>query len=928
MKMCRLTPPRFERSIRLLFFASGFCGLVYEVIWAKALHKIVGCSLYAVTLVMAAFMAGLALGSLVGGRLARSRAAALEVYAALEVGIGSFALLSPWVWDGLIPAYVGLHRLLDLSPAGAHVIRFVLCFVALVVPAVMMGATLPVVTQDLERRTPGLVRNLGHLYGANTLGATLGCFAAGFLLIPSVGIAWTVRGAALVNLLAGAFAFWVARRAPGPAVVPAAEAPPGETAPASRMALLLPAFALSGFFSMGYEVLWTKAIAFFVSNTAYAFSAMLTTFLFGLGLGGVLAGTFAGRLKRLWLAFGLIEVLVGTSALVSIVVFAKLSFPGRFDNSSATPVWFKFAYAFLVMFVPTVLMGLLLPLAGRLLVRRTAATGTGVGRLYAVNTLGCVAGAAVVGLVLIPWLGIQRSILLLCVLQVALGLVLILAAPGLSPRRRFMWAAPVIVLVLVSAAALPVEGKIYSSAHRMGMPKAESIFYREGAASIVEVLESPDGSRDLVINGSLNASPFPVSVGLRAHRLISQLPLLLHPDPRRLLLLGLGSGMTSGAALQFDSLEAIDCAELSPDVALASTYFERWNHGVVRSPKFRLNFEDGRNFMLTSSRRYDVITLESIHPKWDAGNASLYSSEFYRLCRSHLGPGGFISQWAPLNGMTLQEFKTILRTFSEVFPHASLWFVQPTGHLASTNAILLGAQERLAIDPERFMAASRKPAVASDLAEEGIDDPVQVLDGFIMEGETLRRFAGQDVPFNTDDRPVLEYGPAVNHHAQVLAALAPVRSSVRPWCRPLASDSDSQAFFARLHQQFEASQLAIQGDLAHLHGDHNRAIGSYGAAFLLAPENRPIVEEYRNVQFKGNYHFLQTFARPAAWQPEDVHRFLRIMFHRDDRDAVLWTGRQYQQAGWHDAARAQYRQVLAMDPQNAEAAARLRESVD
>lgn len=923
--MCRLTPAKFERFIRLLFFASGFCGLVYEVIWAKTLHKIVGSSLHAITLVMAAFMSGLALGSVFGGRLTRSRANALKVYASLEVGVGLFALLSPLVWEGLIPVYLGLHRLLGASPAGAHAIRFALCFLALVVPAAMMGATLPVVTQDLERRRPGLVHNLGHLYGANTLGATLGCFVTGFLLIPSLGIAWTVRGAAFVNLLAGALAFWLARRAPAPAPAPVADHSSEESAPALRVALLLSAFALSGFFSMGYEVLWTKAIAFFVSNTAYAFSAMLTTFLFGLGVGGVLAGAFAGRLSRSWLAFGLIEVLVGVSALASIVIFAELSFPGRFDNSSATPVWFKFAYAFLVMFVPTVLMGLLLPLAGRLFVRRAAATGTGIASLYAVNTLGCVLGAAVVGLALIPWLGIQKSILLLSGLQVVVGLVLILAAPELPPRRRSAWAISVSALVLVLAAVLPVGGKIYSSANRMGMPKAESIFYREGAASIVEVLESPDGSRDLVINGSLNASPYPVSVGLRAHRLIAQLPLLLHPEPRRLLLLGLGSGMTSGAALQFDSLEAIDCAELSPDVALASDYFDRWNHGVTRSPKFKLSFEDGRNFMLTSSRSYDVITLESIHPKWDAGNASLYSREFYRLCKSRLGPGGFISQWAPLNGMTLQEFKTILRTFSDVFPHASLWFVQPTGHLASTNAILIGAQDRLAIDTERFIAAFRKPAVASDLAEEGIDEPVHVLDGFIMEGETLERFAGQEVPRNTDDRPVLEYGPAVNHHAEILAALAPVRGNVRPWCRPLPSDTDNAAFVTDLQKQFEASQLAIQGDLAHLRGDHDRAIGSYGTALLLVPGNRPMVEEYRNVQFKGNYQFLHSFARPGAWTPDDVHRFLRIMFHRDDRDAVLWTGKQYQQAGWHHAARAQYSHVLALEPGQPEAAARLRE---
>jgi spermidine synthase len=916
----------FERSVRLLFFASGFCGLIYEVIWAKTLHKIVGCSLHAVTLVMAAFMSGLALGSLFGGRLTGSQANGLKVYASLEAGIGFFALLSPLVWSGLIPLYVGLHHILDPSVYGAHALRFVLCFLALLMPAAMMGATLPVVTQDLDRRRPGLVRNLGYLYGCNTLGAMLGCFTAGFLLLPRLGITWTVRGAALVNLVTAALALRLGRHAPVAATAPGEMvATPEEAKPDRRTALLVSAFALSGFFSMGYEVLWTKAIAFFISNTAYAFSAMLTTFLFGLGVGGVLVAAFGHRLKRLWFAFGLIEVLIGASALGSLVIFAKLSYPDGFDNSSATPVWFKFAYSFLVMFLPTVLMGLLLPLAGRILVRRTAATGRGVGNLFAVNTLGCMAGAAVTGLALIPWLGIQKSIVLLCGAQVLLGLALILSAPELPLPRRFRWAAPTTALVLVLMAGLPMQGRIYSSANRPGMPKSESIFYREGASSIVEVLESPDGNRDLIINGSLNASPYPVSVGLRAHRLIAQLPLLLHRDPRRLLLLGLGSGLTAGAALPFDPLESIECAELSREVGQANGYFERWNHGVARSPRFKITFEDGRNFMLTSTRAYDVITLESIHPKWDAGNASLYSREFYRLCKSRLGPGGFVSQWAPLNGMTLQEFRTILRTFSEEFPHASLWFVQPTGYLASTNAILLGARERLAIDTDRFLAACERPGIARDLAEAGIAKPIQLLDGFIMEGETLRRFAGQDVPLNTDDHPVLEYGPMVNHHEQVLAALAPARRSVRPHCRPPTSQADGEAFFAELHKQFAVSQLGIQGDLAHLRGDHDRAIGRYGAAFLVDPDNRVLVEEYNNVQFKGNYQLLSTFGRGASWRPEEVHRFLRIMFHRDDQNAVLWTGRQYQMAGWHDAARAQYRHVLAMDPQNVDAAAYLRE---
>ena len=910
-------------SVRLLFLASGFCGLVYEVIWAQVLHKIVGCSLHAVTLVMAAFMSGLALGSYVGGRLTRPETHGLEVYAGLEAGVAIFALFSPLVFAGLTPVYVALHGLLDASVPLAHALRFALCFLALVVPAALMGATLPVLTQYLDRLEPGLGRNLGNLYGFNTLGAMLGSLGAGFVLVPRLGMAWTVRGAAVVNLVAAGLAWQLAKRAPAPASAPEAPAPTAdEGRPAHATTLLLAAFALSGFCSMGYEVLWTRAIAFFVGSSAYAFSAMLTTFLLGLGLGGLVAARFADRLKRLWLGLGIIEILIGLSALASVVIFAKLSFPDRFDNSAATPVWFKFVYSSLVMLVPALLMGLALPVAGKLLVRGTVTAGRGVGNLYALNTLGCVVGAAVAGFVFIPVMGIQKSIALLCGLQVLLGLALLASSPELSPRRRLAWAAAVVGLALACGWVLPVHGKIYSSANRRGMPKAESIYYREGAASIVEVLETADSNRYLIINGAINATPYPRSVGLRAHRLIAQLPLLLHPDPRRLLLLGLGSGMTSGAALQFDHLETIDCAELSRDVAQAAGHFARWNHGVAASSRFNLTFEDGRNFLLTSSRTYDVITLESIHPKWDAGNASLYSRDFYRLCKNHLAPGGFISQWAPLNGMTLAEFKTILKTFSESFPHASLWFAQPTSYLAATNAILLGSQAPLSIDTDRLRAAFGKPALARDLEEEGVGDAIDMLDGFIMEGEALRRFAGSDVPSNTDDLPILEYGPMVNHYQQILAALAPVRSTVRPYCRPASSETE---LVARLQKRFQVSELCLQGDLAHLGGDYDRAIGYYGVALLMDPANSDTSAEYKNVQFRGNYQFMVAFDKAKSWQPEEIHRFLRIMFHSDDKDAVLWTGRQYQMAGWHHAARAQYRQVLALDPQNADAAAYLRE---
>ncbi len=403
-----LTDRKIKIIICALFFASGFAGLVYEVIWVRMLHLILGSTTYAVTLVLTAFMTGLALGSYLAGRYIDTSDKALKIYALLEAGVGLFALLSPALLGLINPLYIQLHAGLHDSPHLLYLIRFLLAFVVLVIPTTLMGATLPVLSKFIVRKRASLGTDLGCLYGYNTIGATLGCFGTGFIFIQSVGIGWTITAAAVLNILVALSAMQLGRTMtkPLPPLEPTVQSE--ETQPARkpkkhttatvekgysdgllRLALIM--FGLSGFISLGYEVLWARAISFFAGNTSYAFSTMLTTFLLGIGLGSLLATKFSDKLKRPLLAFGLAEIMIGFCAIATIPMFARFFYllkPEIYGENPATPVWMKFSFSFLAMFLPTLLMGAVFPLVGRIYTRSLKKVGRSIGNLYSMNTVG------------------------------------------------------------------------------------------------------------------------------------------------------------------------------------------------------------------------------------------------------------------------------------------------------------------------------------------------------------------------------------------------------------------------------------------------------------------------------------------------------------------------------------------------------------
>lgn len=922
-----------------LFFASGFAGLVYEVIWVRMLNLILGSTTHAVTLVLSAFMTGLAVGSYLAGRFIDRSEKALKIYALLEAGVGLFALLSPILLGLITLLYVRLYADLYGSQHLLYLIRFLLAFVALVIPTTLMGATLPVLCRYVVGKRTALGSNLGYLYGYNTLGATLGCFVAGFIFIHRIGIVSTIMAAAILNMVIAVSAFQLGRRQPKPIPhlqfsVPQEKTrlpekpknqPPGSPEKGYsdqlfRLVLIL--FGLSGFISLGYEVLWVKAVSFFAGNTSYAFSTMLTTFLSGIGLGSLLAARFSDKLKRPLLIFGLAEIMIGFGAIATIPMFARLFYllrPELYGENSATPVWMKFTFSFSAMFLPTLVMGAVFPIVGRIYTRSLKKVGRSIGNLYSLNTVGSILGSAAAGFVLVPLLGIQKGILLLSLLQVSIGLIMIVASPEVRLAGKVSLAMVIAPIALTLVIIAPVSGNTYSSAHRPNMPNGSSIYYREGVGNIVEIIQEHEGNRFLILDGGVNTSTSPDGVGLRIHRLMSQLPLLLHKNPQSILLIAFGSGITAGATLAFDGLKTIDCAEISRDVVDAADYFKTWNHDIINSPRFNLIIEDGRNFVLTTPRKYDVITAGIIHPKYNSGNAGFYNKDFYELCSSKLNPGGIICQWAPLYGLTVDEFKTIINTFVDVFPHASLWFAQSYGQKGNSNAVLIGSRDDFEFSYADLKNAFQKREVADDLRGEGVENPVELLDCFVIGERAVRDFAGDRTAITTDDHPILEFGRIEMDYHELLRLLADVREPVWPYLTDLKGAATAEEFAVcdSLRIQYDISNYCIRGDIRAFDKDYNLALAEYGHALQRQPENPDLRALYRVLQLRANNSLILEYMAGNQGRTDLIRRFSqRLQYKPNDAESQFNIGVVYQLKGWIDAALVQYQDALRLAPDN------------
>jgi spermidine synthase len=902
----------WRRAVFALFFASGISGLLYEVAWTRLLNLLFGDTVLAVSTVLTAFMAGLALGSLGSGRLVDRCRRLLTLYACLEVGIGLTALLLPLALQGILPGYVWLHRRFHALPSLFILLRFLLAFGLLLVPTTLMGATLPVLSRYVVRAHAMLGWGVGVLYALNTGGAVLGCLAAGYVLIGSVGLYETVAMGAALNGCVGLLAWAVRRRAGDGQPAAALTIPPGaqpHEAPgdAGTARLALWSMCLSGFAALSYEVIWTRALTFFVGNSTYAFSAMLTTFLCGLALGSLAWARVSDRTGNPVRLLGLLQVGIGVYGLLSIAILGKVFYgldawwEGFSSASWGAPVWLNFAKTFAVILPPTFGMGAAFPLASKLVARGLRTVGRSVGDLYALNTVGAIAGSWLAGFVFIPLLGTQKSLIATALVNVAVGVTLV----ARRARRRRALQAALAAAALAAAVAVNLYVPALRFADIAGEPEKAILYYDEGVAGVVKVATDVYDRRLLSINGwsvAGTGSPNPdlalVNDYPEVQKMLAHLPMLLHPAPRQVLVIGFGAGGTSWSMSRY-AVERLDIVEFVPGVIAAAPLFPEVNHNVLADPRVRVTIDDGRNYLLVTPETYDVISVDTLDPK-HAGNGNLYTREFYALSKRALKPGGLFVQWLPYHQVDNASLKLIAHTFQHVYPHGTLWLTRFKGY-----ALLLGAPEPLRIDVARLQERLRDPNLQRDLAEAHVATPWQFLEGFTMRPDTLRRYTAGATRLNSYHHPYVEFFGFAWHDPveENLAELAGYADDVAP----LLSFPDGeapeqrQAFLERLALQRRISRHIFRGYLANWRRQLREGTREYRKALKLDPQD------------EGIKHALGV----SAWHKQRALEALQ----RDPRDVkalgklgyIAWNEQRYEEAI------RRFHQVLEIDPGNAAA---------
>ncbi|MBP2271836.1 putative membrane-bound spermidine synthase [Pseudomonas sp. BP6] len=784
-----------------LLFISGGAALIYQVLWVKQLSLVVGVEVYAITAGISAFFAGLAMGGLVFGRWADRLRHPVRLYAGLELAV---ALLAVAATLGLAQSAALFARL----EASVGLLAWLLPLSLVGLPAFLMGGTLPVLVRALTPNGAQTGEAGGRLYAANTAGAICGTLLAAFVLLPLLGVTGAACVAGVLNLLA-ALGAWCGRGRDERALPNSATASLPRT-PQARLAIAL--YCLAGGVALGYEVVWTQSIVQFMSTRAFAFSVVLATYLTGLVLGSALYARRADRIRDPWGLFGLLIASAGLLALLQIAGLGRWlvtwqtlleSHVLQLTGSQLAGMCARFAAAAVcVVFIPTTLLGAAFPLALRLAVD-SGQVGRDVGAVIALNTLGGIVGVMLTGFVLVPGIGLVRTLVVLACLAAAIGAVATWRGKAVHKGMR---AAVLLVggATLVSGALTPPERLAQLLP---GARSGELVFYQEGRGGTVAVVNQQrqgQAFNRLYIQGVSNTGDAMPS--LRYMRLQALLPLLIHRDePRSALVIGFGTGITAGAMLRYSGLEHPVVAELLPQVLAAAPLFSG-NYDAVNDPRLDIRLRDGRRELLRNEQRYDVITLEPPPPS-AAGVVNLYSRDFYQLAASRLQEHGLVAQWLPLPTQNDEDSRSLVRSFLDVFPHASLWTTE------FHEMLLIGSATPMVLDVPRIRQRFEQPQVSAALAQVGVSSVEALLATWVTDRQGLERYAGDAQPV-TDDRPRIEYAPWVRPReiTRVLPALlalrvAPPLENANP--SVLAAVNDEWALLRRF---YGLSLLAYNGN--------------------------------------------------------------------------------------------------------------------
>lgn len=812
---------------------------------------------------MTVFMSGLALGSYLGGLFIDRKGNPLIAYAALEAGIGIYCFLVPHMIETALPLLKWIYSNYHNDYATASLFRFLVCASILLLPTSFMGATLPVLGKLISTDREGIGREVGTLYAMNTFGAVFGAVSSVYIFMRYLGISGTILVAAGANIgIAVLILVLFKWRGIGlkPSIgPPLADSPTRPRALSSGLIFIFSCFCLSGVSALVYQVAWNRIFSLLLGSSVYAFSLILTTFIFGLAMGTAVFSRLCNVFGDLRKVFGLLQIGIGLFALAAVPFFGMVPLVNRWvylnwGQTFESIQWSNFLIIFALVFGPTFFMGAQFPIVVKLAARSLATLGRNVGTVYASNTLGAILGSFLGGFLLIPWLGIQNTIICAVMINLSLGMVLLLASPSLTGNVKYYVLPGILLLCLMGARQLPVWDKAVISSGSF-MPyrieeleqalakKNKILFYKEGIHTTVTTELAVTGNIFLRVNGKTDAS---LDQDMRTQLLLGYLPMFLHENPQTALVVGQGSGITLGAVEQFP-VKKIDLVEISSAVIEGSRYFSPFNHNALDDKRMNLILADGRNHITLADQKYDVIISEPSNP-WISGVGALFTLDFFKLVDERLNPDGVVCIWVHTN-MSPESFKSIIKAFISVFSYVTMW-----ESIVGDDYLLIGSQNEYSLPYEKVESLLTAEKEGEDLRRLGIASVRDLMALMVMDREGLESFSGE-APVHTDDNSLLEFDAPeyvykderdiivqeISPYFKVKPSLlrfasmeAPARERV---LSQMAQVERAQTQVREIKKQARIDQLLDKGEEAFNSGDYERASNLYGKILEFDPVN-------------------------------------------------------------------------------------------
>ena len=752
------SPRPYLPILLLLFVGSGCAALIYEIVWFQLLQLAIGSSAVSLGALLGTFMGGMCLGSILLPKRISTKHHPLRVYAYLELGIGVLGLLVLWAIPVLDRVYAGVAA---LGLQGVF-LRAVVAAVCLLPPTLLMGASLPAMARWIET-TPRGISWLGFFYGGNIAGAVFGCLLAGFYLLRVYDMAFTTYVAVFINAAVGGIALLLSQHA---AYKPSEAAPSTAPTRADGFKAVYLVIGISGMCALGAEVVWTRLLAIMMGATVYTFSVILAVFLVGLGIGSSVGSLIAGSTVRPRVALGLCQFLAAAGVGWTAFMLADSIPYWPVNPLLSTSPWFNFQVDLVrclwAVLPATLMWGASFPLA----MAAVSAPGEDPGRLagetYAANTLGAILGALLFSIAVVPMAGTRNAERILITLS-AIAAMVALAYLGKAFAGFLLAGCVILSLLIRTVDEVPWLSLAYGRRSITTTDAGEPLYVGEGMNSSVVISQLPSGQRYFHVSGKVEASTEPFD--MRLQRMLGHISALVNKDPRSVLIVGFGAGVTAGSFTTYPEIMRIVICEIEKLIPPAATkYFGNENYHVLNDPRTDIHYDDARHFVLTTAEKFDIITSDPIHP-WVKGAATLYSKEYFEECKRHLKPGGVITQWVPLYESDPETVKSEIATFFDVFPNGTIWANDNNGQ--GYDVVLLGQVEPTRIDVDALQARLERAEYANvrqSLGIVGFPNAISLLETYLGRASDLRPWlAGAQINHDIDLRLQYLAGMGVNN---------------------------------------------------------------------------------------------------------------------------------------------------------------------